>query len=66
MQHRYVQVMQVKDLLSKGCGNRFHHELLSLNVRDKDSRSKWLPHLLIGKLFNHLHLHVAMLHLSMW
>ena len=52
---------RLKNLLIKGCGSRFHHESLSLNVKDKDLGSKRLPQPLIGELFNHSH--VATLHL---
>ena len=46
MQRRYAKVQAIKRLR---CGSCFYRELSSLNARDKDPQSKWLPRLFIGE-----------------
>ena len=54
---------QLKGLLIKGCGNRFHHESSSLNARDRLAiETAAMP--LNWQVVNHSYSHVAILHSS--
>ena len=64
MQHRYMRLQVINNSLIMRHGSRFDCESLSLTLRNDDSRWKWLPHPLVSKSFNCLHLHVATLHSS--